>query len=424
MTWKQARISVGLSTLFMLIYGSLNWVTEFRPGVASFHFGFERRIPFVPAMILPYLSIDIFYILGPFVCRSDRQCKTLVRRLLFGLLVGALCFALVPLKFGFARPEATGFLGWAFDRFRELDAPYNQLPSLHIVNIMVLTPVFLSFGNRWWKGFIAVWFSLICASTVLTYQHHLVDAFGGMLLGAICFYVFPDDESADTSLSFSGLSNVGMCYAFGTAMLVLLAFVLRPFGWILLWPAMSLLIVTIGYAGVGPAIFHKHRGRLSPATWLLLWPVLIGQRISLAYYRRQCNAWDRLTDHLWIGRMLSATEAKLAIAQGVSAVIDLTGEFSEAKPFLQLDYLQLPVLDLIAPSESQLRCAIDFINAAPGVVYVHCKIGYSRTAAIAGAYLISAGIARDSVHAVAILRQARPSIIIRPEALAIIESRV
>jgi protein phosphatase len=214
-----------------------------------------------------------------------------------------------------------------------------------------------------------------------------------------------------------------MYYAFGTVMLVLLAFVLRPPGWVFLWPAMSLLIFTIGYAGTGATLFHKHQGKLPLSTWLLLWPVLIGQRISLAYYQRQCNAWDRLTDHLWIGRMLSDAEARSVIAQGVSAVIDLTGEFSEAEPLLQLAYLQLPILDLTAPSESQLKRAIDFINTAPGVVYLHCKIGYSRTAAVAGAYLVSSGIARDSQHAIALLRQARPSIIIRPEALASIKSR-
>ena len=100
-------------------------------------------------------------------------------------------------------------------------------------------------------------------------------------------------------------------------------------------------------------------------------------------------------------------------------MLDLTGEFSEASPFLALNYLQLPIVDLTAPSPGQLDRAIEFINAAAsqGVVYIHCKIGYSRTAAVAGAYLLSNGFAATTGEAVAHLRAVRPSIIIRTEAV-------
>jgi membrane-associated phospholipid phosphatase len=418
---KRAKISLLLSGLFVIVYGSLNWLTSLRPDVGSFYFPFEKHIPFVPAMIVPYLSIDLFYVLSPFFCRDDRQCRVFIRRMIFGLLISGLCFALFPLKFAFARPHVPGLIGQFFDWFRSVDAPFNQLPSLHIFNVMMFLPVFLARGGRVWKAFIIFWLSLIGVSTVLTYQHHLIDIAGGFLLGAIAFHIFPDDESADSTLSFEGLSAVGKKYLIGSGALVLAAYVLRPVGWLLLWPALSLLIVTIGYAGADASIFHKRLGRLPITTWLLLWPALLGQRVSRAYYSRQCNAWDRLTDHIWIGRALSDAEAQRAVSQGVCAVLDLTGEFSEARPFLQLPYLQLPILDLTAPSQSQLHRAIDFIATAPGVVYIHCKIGYSRTAAVAGSYLIASGTARHAAHAVALLRQARPSIIIRPEAMAAIE---
>jgi SAM-dependent methyltransferase len=51
-----------------------------------------------------------------------------------------------------------------------------------------------------------------------------------------------------------------------------------------------------------------------------------------------------------------------------------------------------------------------------GTVYVHCKIGYSRTAAAVAAYLLASGNARTPNEAMALLRRARPSIVIRPEA--------
>jgi protein-tyrosine phosphatase len=102
----------------------------------------------------------------------------------------------------------------------------------------------------------------------------------------------------------------------------------------------------------------------------------------------------------------------------VSAVIDLTGEFPEAAPFLAIDYRHIPVLDLTAPSTDQLEEAVTFIDQRTenGFVYVHCKIGYSRSAAVAGAYLLAKRRAATVDEAIAHLRTIRPSIVIRPEA--------
>jgi len=46
---------------------------------------------------------------------------------------------------------------------------------------------------------------------------------------------------------------------------------------------------------------------------------------------------------------------------------------------------------------------------------VHCKIGYSRSAAAVGAYLLASGQAATVTDVVEHLRQGCPSIIVRPE---------
>lgn len=106
--------------------------------------------------------------------------------------------------------------------------------------------------------------------------------------------------------------------------------------------------------------------------------------------------------------------------RGVTAVLDLTGECSEARPFLTLEYLNLQVLDLTAPTLEQLRAAADFISThrERGAVYVHCKIGYSRSAAVVGSWLLDAGLAATAEEAVARMRAARPTLAVRPEAWA------
>jgi len=121
---------------------------------------------------------------------------------------------------------------------------------------------------------------------------------------------------------------------------------------------------------------------------------------------------------------LNKHEAEEAKRQGVTAVLDLTCEFSENRTFLKLAYRNLPVLDLTGLSAMQLREAVDFImqHSKCGVVYVHCKVGYSRSAAAVGAFLLATGPARTVDQCLAMMRQARPSIVFRPEVTAALEN--
>ncbi|HJT80156.1 MAG TPA: dual specificity protein phosphatase family protein, partial [Chthoniobacterales bacterium] len=54
-------------------------------------------------------------------------------------------------------------------------------------------------------------------------------------------------------------------------------------------------------------------------------------------------------------------------------------------------------------------------HSRDGIVYVHCKIGYSRSAAAIGAWLLASGKARSIEEVFLIIYRARPSIIIRGE---------
>jgi hypothetical protein len=322
-----------------------------------------------------------------------------------------MCFLLFPLKFAFDRPHVDGPLGVIFNNFRLLDQPFNQFPSLHIALQIILLPIF---ARGRWRVPVAIWFALIAASTVLTYQHHLIDLVGGAMLGAMCLQLFREEDQ----IGPFQFSRIGACYAIGSALLIVIAAVTRPWGMLLLWPAMSLAMIASAYFWPGVDPYRKRDGRLSWITWTLLAPVLIGQRLSLAHYARQTSAWSELTGRVWIGRKLSNCEARQAIDRGVCAVLDLTCEFSEAEPFRSIAYLQVPVMDLTAPARQQLDRAVAFIcNQTGGIVYIHCKAGYSRTAAVAGAYLIACGEANSVDEAIARLRSVRPRIVIRPEVI-------
>jgi protein-tyrosine phosphatase len=90
------------------------------------------------------------------------------------------------------------------------------------------------------------------------------------------------------------------------------------------------------------------------------------------------------------------------------------------KPFRKINYRNISVLDLTAPTRAQLAEMGEFIgdHSRNGAVYVHCKIGYSRSAAAVAAYLIMSGQANTAKEAFAIIRRVRPSIVIRPEVIS------
>ena len=409
-------VSAGLSGLFLFVYGGCNWITADRANVGTLYFGWERNIRFVPLFILPYMSIDLFFVAAPFLCRTNRELSILAKRIAAAIIVAGICFLLFPLRFAFARPHADGSLGALFDWFRGMDSPYNLLPSLHAALTLILFDIYF----RHTRGFIRVatviWFVLIALSPVLTYQHHLIDIVGGFVLAGYCFYFF-----REPSLPMPVVVNrrIGSYYATGAAIGLIMGAIFWPWGALLLWPAVALGIVAVAYFRTGASVFQKAEGRLPWSTRVVLGPCLLGQYLSLLYYRRQCRSWDKVTPQIWVGGKLGRRAANEALCSGVVSVLDLSAEFSETKPFRQINYRNIPVLDLTAPTQTQLVEMSKFVgnHCRNGVVYVHCKIGYSRSAAAVAAYLLMSGKVKTAEEAFMMITRVRPSVVIRAEVL-------
>ena len=424
---RAAGTSATLCILFFIVYGSCNYLTSLRHDVGAWVYAWERHIPFVPLFIIPYMSIDLFFAAAPFLCRDRDELRTLSRRIALAILVAGLFFLAMPLRFTFERPHVDGWLGLIFNQFREMDRPFNQFPSLHICLRTILADVYARHTRGITRWMSHVWFSLIGASTLLVYQHHVADVVGGFLLAGVCFYAI---GGAKWKLPVTPNRKVGVIYLCGAAALAAVAMPLavnQSRWWLLLlWPATSLAILSSAYFGFGPGpgVFRKRDGKLPLSAKLMMWPIILGQRVSLLRYRMRSKAWDQITDRLWLGRVLSDREAEDAIAKGVSAVLDVTVELPENRPFRALPhYRHLPVLDLTAPTPEQKAEAMSFLDeqlAAGRTVYVHCKAGYSRSGAIVGSYLIHAGIVADAGAAAEMLCRRRVGIILRREARAAI----
>ena len=187
-TAKAISVSAGLSILFLIVYGGCNWITSRRSDIGVYYFQWESAIPFVPFMILPYLSIDFFFVAAPFLFRTDRELKVFAWRVATSILIAGLFFLLFPLRFAFPRPRVDGWLGALFDWFLRMDAPYNLFPSLHAALLFLLIIVYARHLRGLARYAVMFWFLLIGLSPLLTHQHHVVDIIGGLVLAAGCCY--------------------------------------------------------------------------------------------------------------------------------------------------------------------------------------------------------------------------------------------
>ena len=412
---RRVAVSAGLSATFLVLYCGAAAVAARRAGVPSFHFGWERHVPFVPVLLVPYLSIDLFFVTAPLLARSARELRVLAVRVLAAVAVASACFVVVPLRFAFERPAVAGWLGVAFDWFQRADGPFNQSPSLHVALLLIVGRPFAAATRGPWRAVLLVWFGLIGASPLLVFQHHAADLLAGLALGLACLILIGDEPRE----AFEANRRVGGYYAVGGLAMAATCAAVGRAAWPLWWPTAAVLAVAVSYLFVGPAAYGKRDGRVGLAARVLLWPTLLGQRASRWWYAWRANAWDAVTDRLWVGRQMTRREAAAAVAAGVGAVVDLTCEFTEPAVLRAVPYLHVATLDLTAPTMAQVDRAVAFATeqmAAGRVVLVHCKAGYSRTAVVAAAVLLAGGAVGSADEAVAAVRRARPTLVVRPEA--------
>jgi membrane-associated phospholipid phosphatase len=183
---ESLRAAVFLGAVFGLGYGFTNWLSSHRDAYVAWHHECERQIPYCWWMIAPYVSMNALFSLAPFVCRNRRELRLLVRRTTLTIIAAAIVFLLWPSQLNWTRPAADSLPQAALQSLIDLDEPYNAFPSLHVALVLPMARAFRPVRRGIWKELIRCWFVLIAASTVLTYQHHLLDSTAGLVLGLLC----------------------------------------------------------------------------------------------------------------------------------------------------------------------------------------------------------------------------------------------
>ncbi len=403
-----------LAPFFYLSYGFANHLAAQRSDVGAMVFDWERSVPFLAWTIVPYWSINLFYGLSLFLCRTRGELHAHGRRLLTAQLIAVSCFLLFPLGFTFVRPDSDGIPGLFFAALTSFDKPFNQAPSLHIALLVILWDLYRRLIPRSWHWLLHLWSLAIAISVLTTYQHHFIDIPTGALLGLCCLWLWPLDAASPLrSARFTGdpkRRRLALFYLIAAAA----CFGVATFGGIALWlcwPGVALLMVALQYAVFGVEGFQKSAdGRVAHGARWLLAPYRLGAWINSRLWTMREAPAVKIAQRVWLGRMPTAAQAR---ALGIVRIVDVSAELS---PPAGIAVRCVPMLDLIAPTAAQLAAAADAVEqqlqAGDGDVLVCCALGYSRSAAAVAAWLLQTGRAEHADEAVQRVQQQRPQLVL------------
>lgn len=422
----------GLCVLFVVVYGGANFITSRRNDVGTIQFPWEAAIPVIAWMIVPYMSIDLFFMASLFICRTKSELRTHAGRLVLATILAGICFLLVPLKLAVERPQLDGFPGLLHDLLKFGDQPYNLYPSLHVTYLLLLWPLYHRHTRGVMNALLHTWFALVLASVFFVHQHHVIDMVGGVALAVTVLYVLPGqcEQSAKMNATFVARPDIALRYAIGAAVLLAIAELTHPFvaAWarfIAAWIAVALIIMACGYWFAGPRIYRKCDGRIPISTRLLLAPHMIGLWVTRMYwFGKSPRGFDAVLPELWIGRVLRPPQAAELRSNGIVSVLDMTAEHRECPLLRAPTYKNVQILDTTLPTPQHLRDAVAFIReqTGRGPVFVHCGLGYTRSAAVVAAYLLAQRRAATVQEAIHIIRETRPAIVLKPDLVEVLEN--
>ena len=188
-----ALLSLANTLWFVAVYGGADLLTSRRAFRVPVHLPAELRIPFVPWMTVFYMSLYGLFLLAPFVLRTRRELAAAVSAMALAIAAAGVCFLLLPAGLAFApvREEQLGAWAGLYRVADRLNLTYNLLPSLHVAFAVICAAVLSPRAPGPVRPVLWLWALLIAASTVLTHQHHVLDAVTGWLLAVLCVRALP-----------------------------------------------------------------------------------------------------------------------------------------------------------------------------------------------------------------------------------------
>ena len=167
---------------WIAVYVGADWLTGLRAERVRIHLDAELQIPFIPALILVYRSIDLMFPLAPFVLRTRAEIRALTATLAIVTGIAGVGFLLLPAAAAYP-PEELGAWTPLYAWNQRIVLTYNMVPSLHVALSVATLSAYARRRGKVGKALLAGWGTAIAFSTLLTHHHHLLDLFTGLILG-------------------------------------------------------------------------------------------------------------------------------------------------------------------------------------------------------------------------------------------------
>lgn len=179
------KLSLFQTFLFVSVYGFTNWLALKHTWHFQLYHPAELQIPFIPAFILGYVSLNVLMWIPAFTLSVD-ELHALNRAMAWATVIAGLFFLAMPAPIGFTRTDVTGPFAEMYQKLYHLDEKANTFPSLHITFSLLFVRIILDSIKKY-RPFFWTWFGLIAVSVLLTHQHHLIDILGGVMLAEFSF---------------------------------------------------------------------------------------------------------------------------------------------------------------------------------------------------------------------------------------------
>jgi len=151
----------------------------------------EGGIPFVPWMLVPYLSLGVLAACVPLLRLADDELAAFTRRMAAATIVAGVCYVLWPLELAAVRPSAEGVLGQLYEMVKDTAPATNLCPSLHVTYAVIFGAAYRRRLRGCLRPATDAWCVLVVVSVVFVHQHHVVDVAGGLVLGVACVILIP-----------------------------------------------------------------------------------------------------------------------------------------------------------------------------------------------------------------------------------------
>lgn len=184
-TWRRLTVGVTgalvVSLAFFPIYAGGLAFAALRGHPVHLYASWELALPFWPPMIVIYFSMFMLFLMPPMQLEPSELAE-LARRLVIASLIGGVVFFCLPSQIGFVERTDAGSWQAAYDFLYAIDDRFNAVPSFHVIYTASILLAFIDVASPKLRVAYLVWLVAVCASTLLTHRHHLIDVASGLAI--------------------------------------------------------------------------------------------------------------------------------------------------------------------------------------------------------------------------------------------------